>query len=324
MITGAWRSPGALRFDRFDQLCASPAPREASSPFSCSFYGTLSDASTCAVFAAGIICAFLPPIVQSVLAHVGHIDIIIWCARLQQRAGFFAMKLDGNVFGALFSGCYIMGVAPLIMVASSSVGAAGLWNVAFTLGEVLWSPRTDTMAAQIAPDGLEATFFSLAAAPQFLAKWYGASLQATSAFKLPADADRPTDCAFDFHCCGRPTGIFSGWLLDTYVPECSSCMDNHGYYCDQQPAEGSFFTVGGAARCLSRFECAATRANGTVNGLDFACACGANVAPEQAPEWCRTSCSSLSTTSSGLAAPGRCPSTCKGCAGWSADPTGMW
>ena len=64
-----------------------------------------------------------------------------------------------------------MGVAPFVMVLSDSVGAAALWNVLYTLGEVLWSPRTATLAAQIAPQGMEATFFSLAAAPQFAAKW---------------------------------------------------------------------------------------------------------------------------------------------------------
>lgn len=80
---------------------------------------------------------------QSVLSHVGHIDIIIY-------------------------GCYIMGIAPFIMVLSPSVGAACLWNVVYTIGEVLWSPRTSTLAAQIAPEGMEATFFSMAAAPQFM------------------------------------------------------------------------------------------------------------------------------------------------------------
>ena len=90
-----------------------------------------------------MMCAVLPPIVQSALSHVGHIDIITY-------------------------GCYIMGIAPFIMVLSPSVGAACLWNVVYTIGEVLWSPRTSTLAAQIAPEGMEATFFSMAAAPQFM------------------------------------------------------------------------------------------------------------------------------------------------------------
>ena len=126
-----------------------------------------------------MMCAVLPPIVQSILADVGHIDIITY-------------------------GTYIMGIAPFIMVLSNTVGAACLWNVVYTLGEVLWSPRTNTLAAQIAPEGMEATFFSMAAAPQFMAKW--------------------------------PTGHFSGWLLDTYVPECNRCMDNQGHFCSIQPS----------------------------------------------------------------------------------------
>jgi|EP01046_Picozoa_sp_COSAG06_P001786 hypothetical protein len=31
-------------------------------------------------------------------------------------------------------GCYLMGIAPFIMVLSNSVGAACLWNVVYTLG----------------------------------------------------------------------------------------------------------------------------------------------------------------------------------------------
>ena len=184
-----------------------------------------------------------------------------------------------------------MGVAPFVMVLSDSVGAAALWNVLYTLGEVLWSPRTATLAAQIAPQGMEATFFSLAAAPQFAAKW--------------------------------PTGLFSGWLLDTFVPQCNRCMDNSGFYCDQQPTTfaggesgDSFYTTAFASRglsasheqCLSRFECA-PGTNATLNGQNYACACGATVKPEQPADWCRTTCLSLDTVSD-LTTPGKCPTTC--------------
>ncbi len=215
-----------------------------------------------------MIAGILPPIVQSLLSSLGHYDIITL-------------------------GCWIMGVAPLIMVfgTSHSVLAACLWNVVFTLGEVLWSPRTDTLAAQIAPEGMEATFFSLAAAPTFLAKW--------------------------------PTGVFSGWLLTKFVPECNRCMDNHGLFCDQQPAAGEFFeTVDTGERCFSRFKCAGNT-SGTLNGLEFTCPCGTAVTPEQPTDWCRTSCDSLSVTS-GLTTPGLCPSTCRDCEGWSSNPVGMW
>lgn len=214
-----------------------------------------------------MIAGVLPPFVQSLLSSLGHYDIIML-------------------------GCWIMGVAPLIMVLGTnhSVVAACLWNVAYTLGEVLWTPRTDTLAAQIAPEGMEATFFSLAAAPTFLAKW--------------------------------PTGVFSGWLLTTFVPECNRCMDNRGLFCDVQPRPGEFFGTDSGPRCFSRFECS-SNSSGTLNGLQFTCPCGAAVTPKQPSNWCRTSCDSLSTTT-GLAAPGLCPSTCYDCEGWSSDPVGMW
>ena len=100
-------------------------------------------------------------------------------------------------------------------------------------------------------------------------------------------------------------------------------MDNSGYYCDQQPTTfaggesgDSFYTTAFASRglsasheqCLSRFECA-PGTNATLNGQDYACACGATVKPEQPADWCRTTCLSLDTVSD-LATPGKCPTTC--------------
>ena len=38
-----------------------------------------------------------------------------------------------------------------------------------------------------------------------------------------------------------PTGLFSGWLLNAYVPQCNSCMDNQGHYCDTQPTVGELY-----------------------------------------------------------------------------------
>lgn len=178
---------------------------------------------------------------------------------------------------------------PLTILTTHPATNGGL--LAARLGEVLWSPRTSTLAAQIAPPGMEATFFALASAPQFLAKW--------------------------------PTGIFSGWLLENYVPECNRCMDSQGYYCDSQPAAGEFYALSGVGdRCFSRFECKAGT-NASLNGLDFACACGADVKPSQPNGWCRQGCLGLDVTA-GLTAPGHCPQTCLDCAGWNSDPNTMW
>ena len=122
-------------------------------------------------------CAVLPPIVQSIFARVGHIDIITAgcckCSRSFHAFPFrpFPFRLLRRFKQEAACCTDIMGAAPFVMVLSDSVGAAALWNVLYTLGEVLWSPRTQTLAAQIAPQGMEATFFSLAAAPQFAAKW---------------------------------------------------------------------------------------------------------------------------------------------------------
>eukprot|EP01051_Picozoa_sp_SAG22_P009185 SAG22_NODE_747_length_7495_cov_7.582342_4_plen_445_part_00 len=128
-------------------------------------------------------------------------------------------------------------------------------------------------------------------------------------------------------------------------------MDNHGMFCDVQPARGSFYELlggggggeeRGLARCLSRFECAADGPNTTLGGFDFSCVCGADVRPTLPAGACRTSCNSLSTGvaaafsggataaaaggggEGGLVTAGVCPSSCLDCAGWESDPREMW
>lgn len=67
-----------------------------------------------------------------------------------------------------------------------------------------------------------------------------------------------------------PTGVFSGWLLDTFVPECNRCMDNQGHYCDMQPAPNSFYATRDGNKCMSRFECL-SGSNASLNDLEFNC-----------------------------------------------------
>ena len=142
----------------------------------------------------------------------------------------------------------------------------------------------------------------------------------------------------------QPTGLLSGWLLDTYVPHCNNCMDNQGHYCDTQPAAGELYqTTDGPSlsngklwnafsgrplvhqmsflcqspttgqKCFSRFECT-EGTNSTWAGLHFSCVCGSDVKPIMEADQCRTACLDLNTDT-GLTNTGTCPTTCYDCAG---------
>merc|ERR1740121_2543282 len=61
----------------------------------------------------------------------------------------------------------------------------------------MWSPRSQSFIASLAPEGKEGVFLALAGLPTFLSQY--------------------------------PVGLISGWLLDTYCPACpnngnDSCM----------------------------------------------------------------------------------------------------
>lgn len=84
-------------------------------------------------------------------------------------------------------GGFITAISPFCLVVSTSIPAAICMVVLLSLGEAIWSPRTYDYTMSIAPEGREASFAALAAAPLFAAK--------------------------------VPVGLMSGYLLSTYVPE---------------------------------------------------------------------------------------------------------
>lgn len=84
------------------------------------------------------------------------------------------------------NGSWITGLSALPLVLSSTVGSACLFVVLLSFGECVWSPASYNYAMAVAPDGREATFSALAAAPLFAAK--------------------------------IPVGLLGGYLLETYMP----------------------------------------------------------------------------------------------------------
>lgn len=84
-------------------------------------------------------------------------------------------------------GGYFSALSPFFLAMSTSTWAVVLFMVFLSLGEAIWSPRLYDYTMSIAPQGREATFSALAAAPLFAAK--------------------------------IPVGLLSGYLLSHYLPE---------------------------------------------------------------------------------------------------------
>merc|ERR1719161_2144982 len=96
-------------------------------------------------------------------------------------------KLNLNFAQVLIIGSIISGISPIFCVMSTSVWATVMWLLLLSVGEAIWSPKLIEFSISIAPEGREGTYLSLSQAPLFLSK--------------------------------LPIGGFSGWLLETYLPD---------------------------------------------------------------------------------------------------------
>ena len=104
-----------------------------------------------------------------------------------------AMTRNFNHFDMIHKGSYISALSPFWMVFIQREWAPVLFVVFLSLGEAIWSPRWYDYSMSVAPAGQEGAFSALSAAPVFMAK--------------------------------LPTGILSGYLLQTFCPESYSCDD---------------------------------------------------------------------------------------------------
>lgn len=93
-------------------------------------------------------------------------------------------------------GGYVSAISPFFLAMSTSTGAIVIFMILLSLGESIWSPRLYDYTMSIAPQGREATFSALAAAPLFAAK--------------------------------IPVGLLSGYLLSHYLPEDESGGNSYG------------------------------------------------------------------------------------------------
>lgn len=103
----------------------------------------------------------------------------------------------------MLPGIWLMAMSSLPLLFYDSIDAVALWIAILTIGEVIWSPRSSSYAASMAPVGREGMFLMLCSWPTYLTKY--------------------------------PAGIFSGWLLSQYSPDCNNCKNRLDQYCDASP-----------------------------------------------------------------------------------------
>jgi hypothetical protein len=90
-------------------------------------------------------CVFFPPIVSSLTS--GQDDLLV-----------------------MLPGIWIMALSSLPLLFYDSIEMIALWLALLTLGEVIWSPRSSSYAASMAPVGREGMFLMLCSWPTYLTK----------------------------------------------------------------------------------------------------------------------------------------------------------
>ena len=75
-----------------------------------------------------IICSFLPPPIAAATQNWSHLKTIV-------------------------IGTTVMGLAPFMLAVDASMGMVILWEVIYTIGECIWSPRILAWASELAPEG---------------------------------------------------------------------------------------------------------------------------------------------------------------------------
>ncbi|KAL3895344.1 MAG: hypothetical protein SGPRY_013538, partial [Prymnesium sp.] len=93
-----------------------------------------------------------------------------------------------------------MAISPIWLSFDPNIAAAITWIFFASIGEVIWSPRQSAWIASIAPDGREGVFLALLSLK---------SLVTTI-----------------------PSTMLNGWLNSKFQPNCPTCRDDVGHFCD--------------------------------------------------------------------------------------------
>jgi len=88
---------------------------------------------------------------------------------------------------ALILGAFLSGVGPFFLAVFESYLGAVMWIFVMSVGQAIWGPKLYEYSTMSAPAGREGLFVAITAAPMYFAS--------------------------------APTGIISGWLLESYCPK---------------------------------------------------------------------------------------------------------
>lgn len=97
-------------------------------------------------------------------------------------------------------GLWLMAIAPLALAYYPSIPSAISWIFLASVGEVIWSPRQSAWIASIAPDGREGVFLALLSLKSLITT--------------------------------IPSTMLNGYLNMAFNPNCPSCRDPTGHFCD--------------------------------------------------------------------------------------------
>ena len=189
----------------------------------------------------------------------------LWgCLLLPPIVGALTGKYE--TFAVILPGMWVMAFSPMFLAVSPTVLGALLWLAVMTIGEVAWSPRQSAWAASVAPIGREGVFVAVGSLKSLLIAW--------------------------------PSQVFNGYMNQQFVPNCKSCRDEIGHFCDQVQKNMS--------HSVPVFGCAS-----------------------ESGELCAQPDGGWASARMGDQEPGqigtlRCPETCLECPGWVGDARTMW
>jgi len=111
-----------------------------------------------------------------------------------------ALLMGFSDFGVIVPGLVIFALSPVAMIFFPNLPGSVLWIVLLSIGEVIWSPRSQSYLAALSPVQGQALFLSMVHSPRV---------------------------AFNFI-----RTVVGGMLLGNFVPQCSECQDSLGFFCD--------------------------------------------------------------------------------------------
>lgn len=115
-----------------------------------------------------------------------------------------ALTTGTEDFQIVMPGLWIMASSPIFLALFPNVLGACMWQIAMTVGEVLWSPRQDSWTAGLAPSGMEGLFFAIGSARSLL---------------------------------GPLGDMAMGFLNEKYNTNCPDCRDQYGHFCQYLSVE---------------------------------------------------------------------------------------